>query len=183
MTFTQNILTCAGLALFASSCASNHSPVTTSGSAPSGLSSSERNIAQQVFNGINAERARNGKKALRGHPALNKLAQKQSDYLASRGDTSTHVAHHGAHNRAQYAYLKHDIENVTEIATSVSGANPSGTAVSQWKNSADHRKHILQSWDVTGVGVSRGSDGKYYIVQAVGAQLVGVPRSIQPIGW
>lgn len=129
---------------------------------------------------INNERARNGKKKLRGNPALNALAKKQSDFLAKRGTVDANTAHHGAHNRAQYAYLRHNIENTREMVTVAGSASE---AVSKWKGSQGHRKHMMQAWDVTGVGVTRANDGRYYIVQAMGAKLSNVPRSVRPIGW
>jgi len=182
----KHILTCGGIALVISSCASNLSSPSSSraksSSASSSSSASERAIAERVFRLVNNERARAGKRALRGHQGLNYLAQKHSNQM---GSTSHGVANHsGSQNRAQYAYLKYNIENLSEMTYAVpSGSgDPASVAVGAWKSSNQHSRHMLQSWDLTGIGV-RVSAGTTYVTMCMGAQLMSVPRSVQPIGW
>lgn len=186
MNTVKHILTCAGLALVVTSCSSNLTPQPGSSgsvsSAPSSANGSERAVAERIFALVNSERAGNGKKALRGHPGLNNLAQRHSAFLAQRsGDTN----HMGSQNRAQFAYLKHNIENLSEMTYAVppGSGDAASTAVNAWKNSSSHRRHMLQSWDVTGVGVKKGSNGTTYVTMCVGAMPTGVPRSVQPVGW
>jgi len=43
--------------------------------------------------------------------------------------------------------------------------DPVGVAVSGWLNSTGHRNNIEGNYDLTGVGVAKSSDGKYYLTQ------------------
>ena len=177
-----NIIISGGVALFFSSCASNLTSPNQATSIPTSVSSEERGIAERVYALVNEERARAGKRALRGHGGLNTLAQKHSDHMGSSlGD----VNHYGSENRAQYAYLKHSIENLSEMTYAVpsDSEDPAAETVAAWKSSVRHQKHMLQSWHHTGIGVKRGSDGNTYITMCMGAQPMGTPRSIQPVGW
>lgn len=188
MNALKHILTCGGVALLLSSCASNLSTSTVSSSVPSSVSVPERAIADRVYGLVNSERSRAGKKALRGHNGLNKLAQKHSIQMGATsqiGATSQNANHLGSENRAQYAYLKHNIENLSEMTYAVPAgtSDPAAAAVSAWKNSAEHGRHMLQDWDLTGIGVRSSSNGKTYVTMCMGAQAIGVPRSITPVGW
>jgi len=172
-----SIITCCSLALLFSSCASNLNSTNTT-RAPK-ASSSERAVAEQIFSQINAERARSGKKPLRGNRGLNSLAQKQADFMSNRSSASTM----GSNNRAQYAYLRLNVQNVTELANSTSSSNAASAIVQSWKNSPEHSRTLRQSWNCTGIGVSRGPDGKTYATMLLGVSSTGVPRSVTPIGW
>ena len=178
----MNMIVGGFVALSFSSCASNLSSPVKASSIPASVSSDERSIAENVYSLVNQERARAGKSAMRGHGGLNTLAQKHSDHM---GSTFRDANHFGSENRAQYAYLKYNIENLSEMTYAV----PSGSgdaaeaAVAAWKSSVGHHRHMLQSWDLTGVGVKISSDGTTYVTICLGARPTGVPRSIQPVGW
>lgn len=182
MNALKHTLTCGGVALFLSSCASNLTAPNASSSAPSSVSSRERVVAERVYSLVNSERSRAGKRALRGHSGLNRLAQNHSNQMSS---TSKEAHHLGSENRAQYAYLKYSIENLSEMTFAVPAGtgDPAAAAFSAWKNSAQHHRHMLQSWDLTGIGVRSGANGKTYVTMCMGAQPMGVPRGIQPVGW
>ena len=104
---------------------------------------------------------------------------------SQKGSASQNANHLGSENRAQYAYLKHSIENLSEMTYAVpSGtSDPAAAAVAAWKNSTEHSRHMLQSWDLTGIGVRSSSNGKTYVTMCMGAQTMGVPRGITPVGW
>lgn len=190
----KHILTCGGMALLVTSCASSltgsapagnmvsSSPTGSASASSAKPSSRERVIAERVFSLVNSERSRAGKRAMRGHHGLNWLAQKHSNYMGASSQAANHL---GSQNRAQYAYLKYNIENLSELTYAVpaGSGDPASTAVAAWKNSASHRRHMLQSWDLTGIGVRAAPDGNTYVTMCLGAQLMGVPRSVQPIGW
>ena len=178
----MNIIAGGIVALSFSSCASNLSSPVKASSILASVSSDERSIAEHVYSLVNQERTLAGKSAMRGHGGLNKLAQMHSDYM---GSVSKDANHFGSHNRAQYAYLKYNIENLSEMTYAVpnGSGNAAVAAVSAWKSSAAHHKHMLQSWDLTGVGVKTSSDGTIYVTICMGARPSGMPRSIQPIGW
>jgi len=172
-----------GLVAFSfSSCVSNLSSPVKVSSIPTSASFEERSIAEDVYSLINQERVRAGKRAMLGHGGLNGLAQRHSAYM---GLASKDASYMGSRNRAKYAYLKYNIENLSEMIYAVpSGSdNVALAAVAAWKSSAEHHRHMLQSWDLTGVGVKTSSDGTTYVTICMGARPTGVPRSIQPVGW
>ena len=172
----------AALSLLLASCASNLTVPNKPSSAPLSITDNERAIAERVYALINGERELAGKKAMRGHYGLNILAQKHSLYM---GSTLSNANHFGSENRAQYAYLKYNIENLSEMTYVVYGGSndPATDAVEAWKGSPSHMRHMLQSWDLTGVGVEEASTGDIYITICMGAQLIGAPRGVLPIGW
>lgn len=170
------------VALLFSSCVSNLTTSDYSLSSPVSVSAEERAIAERVYALVNAEREVSGKKALLGHYGLNRLAQKHSLFLGSNFGSANHF---GSENRAQFAYLKYSIENLSEMTYVVpfGSEDPALDAVEAWKSSPSHRNHMLQSWDLTGIGVDSSADGETYITICMGAQPLGTPRSIRPIGW
>ena len=165
--------------LFLVSCAQTSSPMKVASSTPQ-----EKAIAKRVFSLVNAQRAGNGKRALRGSSVLNNLAQTHSKFLATNNLTEGQATHFGSRNRAQYAFLKHGIENLGEITyiLPASTPDPAGTTVQAWIKSVKHRSHINQSWELTGIGVYKTSD-KVYFTMLVGVVPAGVPRSMQPRVW
>lgn len=177
-----NIIVGGATALFFSSCVSNLTSPNQATSVPASVSSEERSIGERIYSLVNEERVRAGKRAMRGHSGLNLLAQKHSDHM---GSAFQDVNHFGSQNRAQYAYLKYSIENLSEMTYAVSSDSPDPAAetVEAWMSSASHHRHMLQSWHLTGIGVKTAADGNTYITMCVGAQPGGVPRSIQPVGW
>lgn len=184
MKIIKPILTWAGatLTLFSAlsvvSCSSTSN--LTQASAPS---SQERVIAERVFKLVNAERAKVGKSAVKGSMSLNGMAQGHSKFQGTSGLTQGKPSDFGSMNRAQYAYLKHGIANLGEIysAVPVSTSDPAAAAVNAWVKSAEHNRHLKQTWDLTGIGVYR-ANSKYYITMMVGVRSGGVPRSMTPGG-
>ena len=187
MNTVKHTLTCAGLALIVTSCSSNLAPSSGSSrsvsSAPASANSAERTIAERVYSLVNAKRAHAGKRALTGHSGLNVMAQKHSQRL-SNGYTESGFS--AMHSRAQYALLKHSVENMNELTYKVSAgvSDPAARAVAAWtRRHSGGESHILQAWHVVGVGVKKTADGGTQIVMCLGAQPSGVPRSVRPIGW
>jgi len=176
------LTTSAAMCLFLASCASNLTAPNKPSSAALSVSADERVIAERVYALVNEQRELAGEKSMRGHYGLNVLAQKHSLYM---GSTLSEANHFGSENRAQYAYLKYSIENLSEMTYVVYGGSndPAADAVEAWKASPAHLKHMLQSWDLTGVGVEKASTGDIYITICMGAQPLGAPRGIRPIGW
>lgn len=174
-------ITCVAVSLL-TSCASNLRSDSSAPTIKTGATTSDRAVGERIFSLINAERARAGKKPLRGNRDLNGLAQKQANNLAENaqnGEANTI----GSINRSQYAFLRFNIENVTELAASSASGDTASTAVIQWMSSSEHRRTLLDSWNYTGIGVSKGADGYTYVTMLVGVTTTGVPRSVTPIGW
>lgn len=166
-------------AIFFTSCAQSTDP--TQVAAPT---SQEQAIAKRLFSLVNAERLKIGRKPLRGNKVLNDMAQKHSKFQATSTLTAGKPSHFGTQNRAQYAYLKHGIENMGEIiyVLPASDSDPAATTVRAWKKSVEHRRHITQSWELAGIGVYR-TPTKTYFTMLVGIRSGGVPRSMQPRAW
>lgn len=178
----MNIIIGMGVALSLSSCASYLSSPNRASTTTISASSAERGIAERVYGLVNQERTRAGKSVLLGHGGLNRLAQRHSDHMGSMSQGANHL---GSQNRAHYADLKYNIDNLSEMtfeAPSGSG-DPAAAAVAAWKRSSQHRRHMLQSWSLTGIGVKEASNGSTYVTICMGARGKAVPRSIQPIGW
>lgn len=107
------------------------------------------------------------------------MAQKQADFMSQRSSVTTM----GSMNRSQYAYLRLNVQNLTELANATASNNTASAVVQSWKNSPEHNRTLRQSWNTTGIGVSQGADGKTYVTMLVGVSSTGVPRSVTPIGW
>jgi len=178
----KNIILCGGSALLTLSCASSLNSKSPNRVKQLSMSSKDRGVAERVFSLVNAERRRNGKKAMRPHAGIIKLAQQNSNRLAADPSSAAHL---GSQNRSEFAFLKYNVENLSEVEYSVpSGvSDPAVYALNAWKKSPEHRAHILQSWDVTGVGAKTDSNGKTHITMCMGASPSGVPRSVSPVGW
>ncbi len=190
MNLVKHILTCAGVTLLVSSCASNLAPSSGSSqsasSAPTSVTSGERAVAERVFSLVNAERSRIGKRSLTPHSGLIAMAQKNSYRMAIGHREATHeLSHMAKDSRSQYAYLKHSVENMNELTITVPAGHPdpAAKAVARWSHRhAGQLSAINQGWHVVGVGVKKTSSATY-ITLCLGAQTAGVPRSVQPIGW
>jgi len=164
------------------SCSSNLSTSEPVASSNSRATTKSKVIAETIFKRVNIERQKIGKKALHGNSGLNNLAQKQANYLSKNSKTGE-ASTFGSNNRAQYAKLRYNIENVTELTNSTYSDNVASDIVQQWMGSPEHRRTLLQSWNKTGIGVSQGPYGRTYVTMLVGASTTGVPRSVTPVGW
>lgn len=184
MKTTRTLFACAVTAFSVASCSTNLTSA-DSGAKPTSsarASSGERAAGERIFSLINARRVKAGKRPLRGHSGLNRLAQKQADFL-SRNAKDGQASTFGSVNRAQYAYLRFNVENVTELANATSADDAAADTVSAWINSGEHRRTMMQSWNNVGIGVSKGAYGRTYVTMLLGVTTTGVPRSVTPIGW
>lgn len=177
------------MVLLSASCASDLTTTTqvntNKKSAPVGMSSSERQIAERVYSMVNSTRKQAGKRKMSGHVGLNTLAQKHSADLARRKAT-VNARHFGSGNRAQYAQSRYNIEGTSEMVYTVPAGDgdPASYAVSAWKTTPRNYAHMIKPWDYTGVGVKRASSGDTYVTIMMGARASSnVPRSVLPIGW
>jgi len=180
MNLIKSLVLSAGTALLITSCAqTSNNPANTSPA-----TSQERAIANRVFQLVNNERAKRGKKPLKGNRVLNNMAQKHSKFQASSSLTDGKPSHFGTQNRAQYAYLKHGIENLGEIiyVLPASNSDPAATTVRVWEQSVEHSRHLNSSWDLAGIGVYKTPTNVYFTM-LVGVRPGGVPRSMQPRAW
>jgi uncharacterized protein YkwD len=123
-------------------------------------------LEQKTIDAVNRERKRAGLQALSVSPALTRVAQAHSDYQARTG-VSAHQGEGGSApaDRARAGGIEWSIlgENV---AMNFGYDDPVAVAVQGWMKSAPHRHNILNpEFELTGVGVSSGRDGKIYFTQ------------------
>ena len=169
-----------GFAPFAlASCSVNQTAKNESTKSLAQMSARDKAVAESIFNQINRERARAGKKRLQAHPGLNFLAQKQANFL-SKNSKNGQASTSGSINRSRYANLRYNIENVTELTHSTGLDDAAPDIVNAWMSSPEHRRTLLQSWNRVGVGVAKGPYGRTYSTLLVGLSTSGVPRSVLP---
>jgi uncharacterized protein YkwD len=129
------------------------------------LSSEE--IAQQLLNAVNQQRAKNGLRPLELSPELAASAQEHSakmssgTFLNTRGTDEpsvvTRISSHGVKT------LKLG-ENVGRIK--IRSDRVADDTVSLWMGAAADRQNILSPiFTKTGIGVARAADGDYYLTE------------------
>ncbi len=112
--------------------------------------------AAQIVAGVNAERARAGKAALRVDPCLTRHGTAWSEQMASTRQL-THQSLGGMLSECQAGSVGENIGMTTL---------PAGTLMATWMKSGGHRRNILDArWTSIGVGVSRAADGTWYATQ------------------
>lgn len=137
------------------------------------VSDSEKQIAITLYEKINNHRKSYGLNPIRGHQALNSIAQTYSNNL-SLGQPNRHTDE----NYEQYCYLKYNIENV-KCYTYVSPSQCNTLyedVMSMWSSV------YLQYWEYVGIGIRKTEFDETYITLCIGARSSGLPKSIQPIG-
>ena len=164
------------------SCSVNQTAKNESANSVSKMSARDKAVAEGVFNRINSERTRAGKKDLQAHQGLNFLAQKQANFL-SKNSKNGQASTSGSINRSRYANLRYNIENVTELTHSTGLDDAAPDIVNAWMSSSEHRRTLFQSWNRVGVGIAKGPYGRTYATVLVGFSSSGVPRSVLPTSF
>ena len=179
MKASQSILLCAALSVFAlPSCSSTSSTVSSSASTSvtrvpvSSSPKSYGSMSDQVFRDVNAYRASKGKKSLYRHAGLDRLAQKQCDYLVKkRKDNGLHdskYSHKGFGGRASMGRFKFQIGAMAENVVS-SSTRSANHLVDLWAKSRGHQKNMVGQWACTGVGTATTPEGTVISVQLFGS--------------
>lgn len=135
----------------------------------------DQQITQQLFDAINRERQNNQLKPLTISSELSRSAQEHSDtmqrgaFISTKGESEQGVFQRmssaGAFQQTSSGHTKTFIgENVLRLR-----AKPDQLAaqsVGVWMSAPADRKNLLSaSFTRTGIGLSRSSDGDYYITQ------------------
>lgn len=127
-------------------------------------------IEMNIARSIDRKRIARGKKGLRYHPGLAKIAKvharlMQKEYLKTGSLTPTHK---GFKKRVHVAVLKHDQIRVAENALiRVRPANLA-TIIAMWEVSSLHKKAMYGDWTHTGVGVIKSKQGVFFVNQFFG---------------
>lgn len=120
-------------------------------------------LEQATFNSINAHRASIGLAKLNWSGVMAGQARGHSEAMA---DGRVNFSHDGFQDRVDAIKKEISIGGAGEnVAMNWGSADPVGVAVSGWLNSTGHKANIEGDYDLTGVGVAKSSDGKYYLTQ------------------
>jgi len=120
-------------------------------------------LEQATFNSINAHRASIGLSRLNWSGVMADQARGHSENMAN---SRVNFSHDGFDGRVDAIKKKISIGGAGEnVAMNWGSTDPVGVAVSGWLNSTGHRNNIEGNYDLTGVGVAKNEDGKYYLTQ------------------
>lgn len=121
-------------------------------------------IAEAVFTGVNEARAREGARPLSRDPGLDALALEHSEAMASG---RVKFGHAGLSTRMAAALAqsgaKRGAENVSSQPRAASEVAPK--SIERWLGSPPHRKNMLGPYGLTGIGVARAQDGRYFVTE------------------
>lgn len=126
----------------------------------------EGDLAMVVFQKVNEVRQERQLPPLEYNVELAALARAHTESMAASGKLS----HDGFSDRFAAAQQKVPGLNALgeNVAMDFPQADVVGDTVKNWMNSPVHRANILRANTLTGVGVVRASDGKYYFTQIFG---------------
>ena len=117
-------------------------------------------IVDDVLTYTNEFRASKGLKALTPNEALNRIAQKHSEDMASG---KVRFGHDGFSKRNAAAQKQLSIQYFAE---NVAYGVPTGEAVvNLWKNSGGHRANMLGKYAQIGIGVAKDKQGRIFYTQ------------------
>jgi uncharacterized protein YkwD len=120
-------------------------------------------MVKQVFDLVNAERAKVGAKALVLSDAINKCAQFRSQDMATRN----YFSHTDPDGHDPFYWLKqYGISYRTAGENIAMGQTSAASVMSGWMNSSGHKANILNtSYGKIGIGVAKNSAGRLYWTQ------------------
>lgn len=121
-------------------------------------------VETSVFNQINNYRKSQNLSALTLHSTITEQARKHSQNMASG---SVPFGHQGFSDQRLPAISKVITWSAAaeNVAYNQSYADPATQAVQGWLNSSGHLKNIKGNYNLTGVGVAKTADGKFYFTQ------------------
>lgn len=112
---------------------------------------------------VNEFRQKQGLKPLTLDPIISAEAREHSADMARSGGR---ISHRGFDRRLQDIQKKIPYRAAAEnLAMIVGYDNPARRAVAGWRESPEHRKNMLGDFSLTGIGIARGEDGRYFFTQ------------------
>lgn len=120
-------------------------------------------LEQDAFNRINAYRQSKGLRLLVWNEEIAKVARQHSIEMANG---SVAFGHDGFSDRAKALQTSMPLHGLAENVAYNDYPDPAYTAANDWIESSGHRTNIENSvYTLTGMGVSKSSDGAYYFTQ------------------
>ena len=132
--------------------------------APEGESTSPyADLEQAIHAEVNEYRAKQGLPPLTLDREISEIAREHSQDMAAG---QVEFGHGGFEQRVQAIARVIPYRRAAEnVAYNQGYQDPGSQAVEGWINSPGHRVNMEGSFDLTGIGVVRTSDGKYYFTQ------------------
>ncbi len=120
-------------------------------------------IEDRVLTLVNDYRATLGLGRLESNDVIRRVARTHSGNMA---DGTTAFGHDGFEGRVVEIQKSITISAAAENVAYNSGySDPAQTAFNGWINSPGHKANIEGSYTLTGIGVDKHSDGRYYLTQ------------------
>ncbi len=117
----------------------------------------------KLFEEINIYREQNDLSVLDLSPAISYLCRSHSDSMATG---AVEFGHEGFQNRVDELSSEFSLSQAAEnVGMSSADNDPIDTAIENWLESEGHRINIEGSFGLTGVGVTKSSDGYFYLTQ------------------
>ena len=115
----------------------------------------------EVLKLINEHRTGMGLPPLTTNPVITKAAEKHTHNMATK---KIPFSHDGFDERM--AAISRQLKNVSATAENVAyGANTAKDVVDMWLHSPGHKKNIEGNYNLTGLGIEKGTDGQLYYTQ------------------
>ncbi len=133
----------------------------THGAVPSGWKS--ENLEEEVYRLVNQHRSQQGLPGLKWNEMISKEARNHSRNMAFG---KIKLSHEGFDDRIARIRKKIDLSKGAEnVALNQGAKDPPEEAIQTWLNSPGHRANIEGEYDMTGVGIAKNKEGRYYFTQ------------------
>ena len=120
-------------------------------------------VEQEVYRLVNQHRSREGFPGLRWSEEIARECRIHSRNMAS---AKIRLSHEGFNARMVRIKKKVDfLRGAENVAFNERVKDPAREAVETWLKSSGHRSNIEGGYDLTGVGVAKGKEDRYYFTQ------------------
>ena len=127
------------------------------------VSQNMNELEKSVFAGINKYRKSRNLPMLQWDGTIAQESRIHAQQMATRKTT---FSHDGFKKRVEIISQKIPYKAAAEnIAVNMGFSNPGEKAVVGWINSPGHHKNIVGDFNLTGIGIAKNNEGKYYFNQ------------------
>ena len=127
------------------------------------VSQNMNELEKSVFAGINKYRKSRNLPMLQWDGNIAQESRIHAQQMATRKTT---FSHDGFKKRVEIISQKIPYKAAAEnIAVNMGFSNPGEKAVIDWINSPGHHKNIVGDFNLTGIGIAKNNEGKYYFNQ------------------
>ena len=127
------------------------------------VSQNMNELEKSVFAGINKYRKSRNLPMLQWDGNIAQESRIHAQQMATRKTT---FSHDGFKKRVEIISQKIPYKAAAEnIAVNMGFSNPGEKAVVGWINSPGHHKNIVGDFNLTGIGIAKNNEGKYYFNQ------------------